>query len=164
VALAEKAGKHVHLMVVPSSHPVQAIVQAAALLYSAEVMVGASPVAASRQQALRFGHAWDALARKPAHQVRLRTLEADGRVAEFVLGAHPPTLTRHDIDLIHDLWMGFKDRLPWADVRHRDVVALALRRLEKEMRGGTGARAIQEMDELKSAERPEDGSRNEPGR
>ena len=36
-------------------------------------------------------------------------VESEGRVHEFVLGAHPPTLAPSDINLIHELWVGFKD-------------------------------------------------------
>ena len=42
VALAEKAGKHVDLLVVPSSDIFQAIVQTAAQLESAEIIAGRS--------------------------------------------------------------------------------------------------------------------------
>jgi amino acid transporter len=156
VSLAEKAGKHVDLMVIPSSNPFQAIVQAAAQLVCAEIIMGRSMVISPREQALRLGEAWEALPHRPRHQVRLRVIESEGRVHEFVLGAHPPTLTTRDINLIHDLWFGFKDNLPEASVRHRDVVALALRRLEREMQGKAHASVVKEMAELKSAERPED--------
>jgi hypothetical protein len=156
VALAEKAGKHVDLMVVPSPRPIEAIVQSAAQLYSAEIIVGHSAVMTPSQQALRFGEAWERLPHKPRHQVRMRILGAPGDDHDFLLGAHPPKLTTRDIHLIHDLWMGFKDKLPAAGVRHRDVVSLAVRRLEREIAGKKRDVILKEMTALKENEQPED--------
>ena len=59
VALAEKAGKHVHLLVVPSSDIFQAIVQTAARLDSCEIIAGRSSVMAPEQQAKLMGQAWE---------------------------------------------------------------------------------------------------------
>jgi hypothetical protein len=156
VSLAEKAGKHVDLMVVPSSDPIQAIVQSAAQLVSEEIIVGRSAVLSPAQQALRFGEAWERLAHKPRHQVRLRVLEEDGIVREFMLGAHPPKLTSNDIGLIHSLWIGFKNDLPTASVRHRDVVTLAVRRLERELSGDDRDAILSEMAAIKTDEQPAD--------
>ena len=156
VSLAEKAGKHVDLMVVPSSRPIQAIVHTAAQLYSAEIIVGASAVLTPQEQALRFGEAWEKLAHKPRHQVQLRILDSNGLMQEFVLGAHPPKLTTRDINVIHHIWTGFKNELPDASVRHRDIVSLAVQRLERELGTTERKQILAEMAELKSNERPED--------
>ncbi len=156
VALAERAGKHVHLMVVPSPHPIEAIVQTAAQLVSAEIIVGGSPVMPPREQALRFGEAWERLPHEPHHEVCLRVAEPGGASHEFTLGAHPPKLASGDVHLIHDLWIGFKGELPRLSVRHRDVVTLAVRRLERELGGRERAAILAEMKHLKESERPED--------
>jgi amino acid transporter len=156
VALAEKAGKHVDLMVVPSPRPIEAIVHTAAQLYSAEIIIGASAVAKPREQALRLGEAWEKLAHKPRHQVQLRILDSSGTLQEFMLGAHPPKLTTRDINLIHALWSGFKNELPAASVRHRDIVTLAIRRLEKDLSAEDRDAILAEMARLKADERPED--------
>jgi len=156
VSLAEKAGKHVELMVVPSSRPILAIVHTAAQLYSAEIIIGASAVLKPQEQALRFGEAWERLAHKPRHQVQLRILDSGGVLHEFLLGAHPPKLTTRDINLIHDLWSHFKNDLPAASVRHRDVVSLAVRRLEEELATEQRAAILAAMERLKANERPED--------
>ncbi len=138
ISLAEKVGKHADLLVVPSSNPFQAIVQAAAQLVSAEIVMGRSAVISSREQALRLGEAWEHLPHKPRHHIRLRIFEADGRLNEFLLGAHPPKLADEDVQLIHEIWLDLKDDLRNANLRHRDVVSLALRRLERDL--GSGAR------------------------
>jgi hypothetical protein len=67
----------------------------------------------------------------------VRIFDVDGAVHGFVLGAHPPKLTDEDIGLIHDLWMSIKDQLGTGNLRHRDVVSLALHRLERDL-DGTG--------------------------
>jgi len=135
VALAESAGKPVDLLVVPSSRPFQAIVQAAAQLVSDEIVLGRSAVMSPREQAARLGEAWESLPHKPRHRLRVQILGTEGEVDEFVLGAHPPELTEDDIARIHELWLGLKDELGTASLRHRDVVSLALHRLEFACKG-----------------------------
>ncbi len=135
VAIAEKAGKHVDLLVVPSSDPTQAIVQTAAQLYASEIIVGPSAAVSPREQALRFGEVWERLAQKPAHQVRLRIAGPGDRLREFTLGAHPPKLTEADVQLIHELWLVVKQQLPGENVRHRDIVSAAVQRLSGELSG-----------------------------
>src|SRR5204862_2064357 len=68
VALAEKAGKKVHLLVVPSSNIFDAIAHTAAQLESAEVIAGRSSVMTPEEQARRRGEAWKALPSKQQHQ------------------------------------------------------------------------------------------------
>jgi hypothetical protein len=144
VTLAENAGKPVDLLVVPSSNPFDAIAQAAAQLVSSEVVMGRSAVMSAREQALRLGEAWERLAHKPRHRVRLRIYEGDEALHEFVLGAHPPKLTDEDIGLIHELWVAVKDELGSANLRHRDIVTLALRRLERDLEGQERSDILQE--------------------
>src|SRR5207244_10694601 len=74
VALAEKAGKSVHLLVVPSSDVFQAIVHTAAQLESSVIIAGRSSVMSPEEQAKRMGQAWEALSQKPQQQVRFRII------------------------------------------------------------------------------------------
>jgi amino acid transporter len=160
VSLAEKAGKPVDLMVVPSSQPFQAIVQAAAQLVSAEIVMGRSAVMTAREQALSLGESWEKLPHKPRHQVQLRIFDSSGKLHEFVLGAHPPTLLEEDIQQIHELWLGLKDNPKIAKLRHRDVVSLALQRLERDLEGSRRsdvlrqAQALAELDRKAHSKRP----------
>jgi len=153
VALAEKEGKHVDLMVVPSSDPTYAIVQTAAQLYSAELIVGPSAAVSAREQALRFGEAWERLPQKPPHQVRLRIVEPRGKVREFLLGAHPPRLTEADVQLIHELWLAVKEQLPGETVRHRDIVSAAVQRLARDLSEKKRLEVLAEIAALKHAQR-----------
>ena len=83
VAPAEKEGKPVHLLVVPSSNIIDAIALTAAQLGSAEVIDGPSPVLPPEGQAKRFRKAWEKLRDKPKHQVCFRIIEPDGNRHDF---------------------------------------------------------------------------------
>jgi len=150
VALAEKAGKKVHLLVVPSSSVFDAIAQAAAQLDSAEVIAGLSSVMTADEQARRMGEAWERLARQPPRPVSFRVIHSDGRIEEFSLGAHPPRLTDADIGLVHTLWLDLTREERLRGLHHRDVVALALRRLQRDL---TAAERPRIMDDLRPPRR-----------
>ena len=94
VALAEKEGKHVDLMVVPSSDPTHAIVLTAAQLYSAEIIVGPSAAVSSREQALRFGEAWERLPQKPPAPGETAHSGAAGQGARVPARRPPPQAHR----------------------------------------------------------------------
>ena len=83
VAPAEKEGKPVHLLVVPSSNIIDAIALTAAQLGSAEVIDGPSPVLPPEGQAKRFRKAWEKLRDKPKHQICFRIIEPDGNRHDF---------------------------------------------------------------------------------
>jgi hypothetical protein len=50
------------------------------------------------------------------------------------LGPHPPRLWLEDLDRAHGHWLRLQDRFGMR-LHHRDVVGLALRRLEKDLAG-----------------------------
>lgn len=136
VALAEKAGKHVDLLVVPSSNVFEAIAHTAAQLDSAEIIAGCSSVMPPEEQAQRLGEAWEVVPNRPKRQVRFRVVGTDGRTDEFYLGAHAPTLADADVELLHRLWLDTTRERGMESVRHREIVAFALARLAEELRGG----------------------------
>lgn len=135
VALAEKAGKHVDLLVVPSSDVFQAAALATAQLESGEIYAGRSGVMTPEEQARRMGHAWENLPNKPRRTIRYRVLEAHDWIHDFYLGAHAPNLTSEDIELIHRLWLEVTEKAAAAGVHHRDIVAFALSRLATDLAG-----------------------------
>jgi hypothetical protein len=51
----------------------------------------------------------------------------------FNLGPHPPRLWPEDVDLTHGLWLELIDKGAGDELRHRDVVSVALRRLKREL-------------------------------
>jgi len=135
VSLAEKAGKRVHLLVVPSSSIFQAIAQTAAQLESSEIIAGRSSVMTPAEQAKRMGEAWEQLPRKPECQVCFRVIDPSGEIQDFCLGAHAPRLTEREIDLIHRLWLDMTHGVGGHDLHHKDVVTIALSRLDRDLKG-----------------------------
>jgi amino acid transporter len=145
VALAEKAGKKAHLLVVPSSSVFDAIVLSAAQLDSAEIVAGRSSVMTPQEQSRWLGEAWERLPNRPARQVVFKVIDPDGNLQEFVLGAHAPKLTAEEINQIHELWREVTRDSGLEEVHHADIVRLALDRLEGDLRGGARAHVIEEL-------------------
>jgi len=85
VALAERAGRPVHLLVVPSSSVQDAIARVAAQLESAEVIDGPSPLRQPQEQARRFQKAWEKLPNRPDYQILFRIINPDGSTHEFLI-------------------------------------------------------------------------------
>jgi amino acid transporter len=147
-ALAEKAGKHVDLMVVPSSNIFEAIVHTAAHLDSADIWIGRSSVITPEEQAKRIGQAWESLLNKPKRQVSLHIVEPDSQVDDFSLGAHVPKLSDDDVELIHKLWLAAIKEKGLEDFHHREIVTVALRRLAEEMKSEKRREALDRMRAL----------------
>jgi len=118
VALAEKAGKHVDLLVVPSSDIYGAIAQTAVQLHSSLIMAGRSSVMTPEEQARRLGQAWEGLASKPRHPVCFRIVDPNGKAHDFYLGAHAPHLSEEEINLIHELWLKMTSKPGWENLHN----------------------------------------------
>ncbi|MFL6209926.1 MAG: APC family permease [Pyrinomonadaceae bacterium] len=145
IALAEKAGKHIDLLVVPAANIFDAIAQTTAQLDSADIWAGRSSVMPAAEQAQRLGAAWERLPHKPKRQVHFHVVEPDGQVHDFDLGAHAPPLADEDIDLIHKLWLDVTHEPGMEALRHREVVAAALAHLAEEMKGTSRKKLIARM-------------------
>src|SRR6266404_2299736 len=148
VALAEKAGKHVDLLVVPSSNVFEAIVQTAAHLDSAEIVAGRSSVMSADEQAKRIGDAWEKLPNRPKHQVRFTVVEANGEIKEFNLGAHAPKLSQEDISTIHEIWLDVVRERGMEDFSHKGIVQVALARLKEQMKGNERKGVLEDIGML----------------
>jgi amino acid transporter len=92
VALAEKAGKHVALLVVPSSNFHQAAARTAAQLDSAKIIAGRSSVMTPEGQLELLGRAWEELMDKPRHPLNFLVVGTDGETESFYLGTCPEIL------------------------------------------------------------------------
>jgi amino acid transporter/nucleotide-binding universal stress UspA family protein len=135
VEMAEKEGKTVELLVVPSSDPFQAIVQTAAKLQAARVVTGASLRMDTPELARRIGLAWEQLP-EPRQPFSLEII-SPGRTSMFVnLGPHPPRLWPEDLDRLHHVWLTLSDKVFGSKLHHRDVLGVALRRLERDLTDG----------------------------
>ena len=85
----------------------------------------------------------------PRHAFSLEVM-APGRPSSFVnLGPHPPRLWPEDMDRLHNLWLRLSEETSaGAKLHHRDVVGLALQRLEQELDSGERARILDEVEGL----------------
>lgn len=132
VAMAEKEGKTVDLLVVPGINPFDAMVQTAAKLQASRLVTGVSAKMDSEELARRIGKAWEKLP-EPRHPFSLEII-TPGRPSTFVnLGPHPPRLWPEDVDLVHEMWLEVSDKYAGSKVHHRDIVGVALRRMQKDL-------------------------------
>ena len=135
VAIAERHGRGVKLLVLPATNIFDAVAQTAVILKASEIVVGESATLSVDEQAHLMGQAWD----RAPHDRELITQFvihfADGHVQTFALGAHPPNLTPEDIERIHKLWVDAVKAVG-PDVHHRDIVVAALDSLEAELHTG----------------------------
>ncbi|HMB79492.1 MAG TPA: APC family permease, partial [Vicinamibacterales bacterium] len=132
VAIAERHGRGVKLLVLPATNIFDAVAQSAVILKASEIVVGESAVLSPEDQAHQMGQAWD----RAPHDRELITQFvvhfADGHMQTFALGAHPPHLTPEDVERIHRLWVDAVKAVG-PNVHHRDVIVAALDSLEAEL-------------------------------
>jgi amino acid transporter len=145
VEMAEKQGKPVELLVVPGVDPFDAMVQTAARLQASRLVTGLSPRMDSDELARRIGLAWEKLP-EPRHAFSLEVISPDRPSVYVNLGPHPPRLWPEDLDRLHDLWLRLSEKEGFGSkLHHRDVVGVALRRLEKELEGQEQAEVLDEL-------------------
>ena len=144
VAVAERCGRNVKLLVAPATNFFDAIVQTAGQLRSDEIVIGESAKMPADQQALLIGDAWDRTPHPRELTTRLVLHCYDGSVRQYSLGAHVPELSPQDVDRIHRLWTEAVKEIGPA-VHHRDIVSAALSALEDGMTGEQRAAAIDRL-------------------
>jgi amino acid transporter len=133
VELAEKEGKPVELLVVPALNPFDAMADTANRLRASRLVTGVSARMTSDELAHRIGLAWEHLP-EPRHAFSLEVISADRPSAFVNLGPHPPRLWPEDVDRCHDIWLKLSESPQFgARLHHRDIVGVALRRLEKDL-------------------------------
>jgi hypothetical protein len=68
------------------------------------------------------------------------------------LGPHPPRLWPEDEDLLHRLWLELAKAGPGQMIHHRDIIRVALRRLERDLHTARHEEVVGEVqDALLSA-------------
>jgi len=146
VELAEKEGKHVALLVVPAVDPFDALVQTASSLQASRLVTGVSARMTSEELAHRMGRAWEKLP-SPRHPFSLEVISPDRESVFVNLGPHPPRLWPEDLDRLHDLWLELSgsDHIG-SKLHHRDVVGVALRRLQNDLSGAERAKVLRDME------------------
>jgi hypothetical protein len=132
VAVAERQGRAVKLLVVPSTNAFDAIAQTAARLQVREIAMGESAKMTAGDQALRLGQAWDRTPHDASFSTSLTVYTADGHARRFPLGAHAPDLSPDDVERIHELWIEAV-KIVGPSIHHRDIVSVALGSLRDEL-------------------------------
>jgi len=133
VEMAEKSGKPVELLVVPAVNPFDALAQAANNLRASRLVTGVRARMESDELARRIGLAWESLP-EPRHAFSLEVISPDRPSTYVNLGPHPPRLWPEDLDLLHELWLKLShSESLGAKLHHRDVVGVALRRLQRDL-------------------------------
>jgi amino acid transporter len=161
VTMAEKEGKTVDLLVVPGVNPFDAMVQTAAKLQASRLVTGVSAKMDSEELARRIGKAWEKLP-EPRHAFSLE-ITTPGRPSTFVnLGPHPPRLWPEDVDLVHEMWLEVSDQYAGSKVHHRDIVGVALRRMQKDLHSAERDEVVNDiLEELSHRKKPQKSAATE---
>jgi len=132
VAVAEKEGKPISLLVVPGTDVFDAIMVTAQRLDSTRIVCGLSNKLSSDEQAKLTGDAWERLP-EPRPRVTMEVYAPDGGFRDYPLGPHTPRLRREDVELMHKLWLELTADPKFAGAHHYHVVALALEELQRQL-------------------------------
>jgi magnesium transporter len=165
VALAERSNRTVRLLIVPTHNVFDAAVATILRLQSSEVYVGESVTLSADEQAHLLGDAWERAEKPDTLNVRLVIYHNSGRTDVYHLGAHPPSLTPGDLELIHRVWLDAVKAIG-PHVHHHDVVRAALTQMEQQLNGpkrdealGVIRQTARPADELAAVVRERDFSR-----
>jgi hypothetical protein len=146
VAVAEKEGKPISLLVVPATDVFEAIIVTAQRLESTRVVCGLSNKLTSDEQAKLTGDAWERLP-EPRPRLTLEVAAPDGSMREYAIGPHNPRLRPQDVELMHKLWLDITTDPKFAGAHHYHIVALALDELQRELSTEQRAELLQKLQE-----------------
>jgi hypothetical protein len=146
VAVAEKEGKPIHLLVVPATDVFEAIMVTAQRLGSTRVVCGLSNKLTADEQGKLTGDAWERLP-EPRPRLTLEVYAPDGTVREYSLGPHTPRLRPQDVELMHKLWLNITSDPRYAGAHHYHIVALALEELQRELSTEQRAQLLAKLQE-----------------
>ncbi|MFZ0199229.1 MAG: APC family permease [Candidatus Sulfotelmatobacter sp.] len=146
VAVAEKEGKPISLLVVPATDVFEAIMVTAQRLDSVRVICGLSNKLSADEQAKLTGDAWERMP-EPRPRLCLEVCAPDGTVREYTIGPHNPRLRPQDVELMHKLWLDITTDPKYAGAHHYHIVALALEELQRELSTEQRAQLLQKLQE-----------------
>ncbi|MGO9087312.1 MAG: APC family permease [Candidatus Sulfotelmatobacter sp.] len=146
VAVAEKEGKPISLLVVPATNVFEAIMVTAQRLDSSRTVCGLSNKLTSDEQAKLTGDAWERLP-EPRPRLALDVCGPDGSVREYALGPHTPRMRPQDVELMHRLWLDITADPKYAAAHHYHIVALALEELQRELSTDERAALLEKLQE-----------------
>jgi Amino acid permease len=144
VAVAEKEGKPISLLVVPATDVFDAIMVTAQRLDSSRVVCGLSNKLTADEQAKLTGDAWERMP-EPRPRLCLEVCAPDGAVREYLIGPHTPRLRPQDVELMHKLWLNITTDPKFAGAHHYHIVALALEELQRELSTEQRAQLLQKL-------------------
>ncbi len=144
VAVAEKEGKPISLLVVPATDVFEAIMVTAQRLDSSRVICGLSNKLTADEQAKLTGNAWERLP-EPRPRLTLEVCAPDGTIREYALGPHSPRMRPQDVELMHQLWLNITADPKFAGAHHYHIVALALEELQRELSTEQRAQLLQKL-------------------
>lgn len=145
VSAAEKEGKHVSLVVVPTNDIFEGIVATAQRLNSSVVVCGLSNKLTADEQGKLTGDAWERLP-EPRPRLTLVVVGRDGSRHEYQLGPHRPRVRKEDVDLLHSLWKEATSDPNFRELHHYHVLNVALQEMQGRMHDG--AQRAQVMKDL----------------
>ncbi len=146
VAVAEKEGKPISLLVVPATDVFDAIMVTAQRLDSARVVCGLSNKLTSDEQAKLTGDAWERMP-EPRPRITLEVCAPDGTIREYNIGPHSPRMRPQDVELMHKLWLDITTDPKFAGAHHYHIVALALEELQRELSTEQRAELLQKLQQ-----------------
>jgi len=132
VAVAEKEGRHVSLLVVPTNDVFESIVATAQRLNSSVIVCGLSNKLTADEQGKLTGDAWERLP-EPRPRLRLVVVEPNGNRHEYLLGPHTPRMRQEDVDLLHSLWKEVTTDPLYRELHHFHVLNVALQEMAERM-------------------------------
>ena len=135
VTAAEKKGKHVSLLVVPTNDVFESIVATAQRLHSSRVVCGLSNKLTADEQGKLTGDAWERLP-EPRPRLVLEVVAPDGTSSEYLLGPHTPRMRKEDVDLLHGLWKEVTSDPRYRELHHYHVLNVALQEMAERMHNG----------------------------
>ncbi len=145
VTVAEKAGKHVALVVVPATDGVRAIVETAHELQSSRIVIGASPRMSASRQADAFREAWQNLP-EPRRALAFEIILNERNEPLFYhFGQPPPRPWPRDVEVLDRLWRELHEHGHGVDARPQDIIGVALRRLDQQLRGAHGDKILRDV-------------------
>jgi amino acid transporter len=154
VAVAEKEGKPISLLVVPATDVFEAIMVTAQRLDSARVVCGLSNKLTADEQAKLTGDAWERLP-EPRPRLTLEVCAPDGTIREYSLGPHTPRMRPQDVELMHRLWLNITADPKFAGTHHYHIVALALEELQRELTTEQREQLLQKLHEEMNRSSPQ---------
>src|SRR6185503_11559221 len=140
------------LLIVPAQNVFEGTIAVALRLFSSEVHVGESSTLSTDEQARLLGEAWERADKAQNQHLRLVIHRNNGRTDSYHLGAHAPSLSPNDLDLIHRVWLDAVKAVG-PHVHHHDVVRAALTQMENKL---TGSEREEALDVIRNTARPAD--------